>query len=117
MAYHPWGIYRPLESDMNNATPNASVMQLECNPDMSLRDPDPDIFFQLDDDNESGLSKFVFDSPDTDDVLTLHVGTLGDGYDSWEFATVEADWRCPTWDEMKCVKDHLWEAEDVCILR
>lgn len=81
---------------------------------MSLRTPAPDIFHQLEQHDESGYSAFAFDSPDSDDVLTLHLGTLDDGHDSWEFATVEAGWRCPTWNEMKFVKDQLWEPEDVC---
>ena len=81
---------------------------------MSLRNPDPDIFHPLEQHDESGYSAFAFDSPDSDDVLTLHVGTLDDGHDSWEFATVEAGWRCPTWNEMKFVKEAqtaIWDAD------
>lgn len=82
---------------------------------MSLRNPDPDIFLCLDLHDESGLSTYVFDSPESEDVLTLRIGTLEDGTDTWEFVMVEAEWRCPTWSEMKFVKDHLWEPEDVCL--
>lgn len=82
---------------------------------MSLRNPDPIVFYQLEECNESGVSAFVFDSPDSADVLTLRIGNLDDDIDIWEFAAVEAEWRCPTWNEMKFVKDHLWAPEDVCL--
>ena len=43
--------------------------------------------------------------------LFILVGSLSG---AWEYVQVTAPDRCPTWEEMKFVKDCCWDEEDVC---
>lgn len=57
-------------------------------------------------------SLYDWDADGTAAVLAVTVGTLDDG--QWEFVGVEAPYRCPTWLEMKQVRDMCFDAEDCC---
>lgn len=61
---------------------------------------------------ESEPAAFLMDSP-FDQVVSLFV--LSGRLQGWEYCQVTAPERCPTWDEMKAVKDLFWDAEDCCL--
>lgn len=55
----------------------------------------------------------MFRVPSPTDIfceLMVLVGRLP----GWEYAQVTAPHRCPSWHEMKFIKDCCWDEEDVC---
>lgn len=59
---------------------------------------------------ESEPAAFLMDSPFDQVSLFVLAGRL----QGWEYVQVTAPDRCPTWEEMKWVKDCCWDNEDVC---
>lgn len=77
---------------------------------MSFHSPTSTLFMLASDPNDDPVAYRVLSPFDPVCELFIIVGTL----DEWEFVQVTAADRCPTWDEMKWLKDCCWDAEDVC---
>lgn len=77
---------------------------------MSLHFPDFGTFIGQD---KYGLFIFElpvggFDDHGSREMLEVRIGCD----DSWEWAAVLTNYRCPTWNEMASVKDAIWDEED-----
>ncbi len=49
------------------------------------------------------------------ELRIISSGTPADGEAPWEHVSVSSLYRCPTWDEMKAVKELFWHDEETVI--